>query len=414
MSQSSEYLNLQCRWNWCTVVAPTAVDLLEHVREHVRRTRACYVRDIPLHIRAEEGVGDSISGITIGSGSNQSVTNNSYPALDLSPSLPFPPASSPIPVAAIPTIDFSLLPSTPERPVKRRKIMSPANHSPSLSYSRSNSPRPPSETPPAQLPTSTPNFSTLASSSESAQAIPNPGFPDLDTLISNSLAGGSVPKPLSTPTRTLPYENIGSQSFSGSDGSVERQLTQDVDTSFDDAPNSDEIVRANSLGDSQNLYAGELNWDDESTPNLPRSRSPTPSQSQSQRQRSSASVIDPSSRLSRDIPIQRRQSWYQSPRRTSNPNKSPFGVQQTPPTSSLTRPDPNTPSSQSPISTPVKTYLSGSLKIDSTPELRYGGTINPSVLHELPQYPDFQSQSHSQIPFVIQTQAPYRSQSMSQ
>jgi hypothetical protein len=56
----------------------TAVELLDHVREHVRQTPPCFVRDIPLLVRAEEGIGESMSGIamTTDSGSSQSVPNH--------------------------------------------------------------------------------------------------------------------------------------------------------------------------------------------------------------------------------------------------------------------------------------------------------------------------------------------------
>ncbi|KAJ7929954.1 hypothetical protein B0H13DRAFT_908665 [Mycena leptocephala] len=326
MSQSSGYSNLQCRWRWCSMELATAVELLDHVREHVRQTPPCFVRDIPLLVRAEEGIGESMSGIamTTDSGSSQSVQNHSVP--NPSSSLPSPPASSPTPHLQMRAIDFSLLPNTPERPVKRRKIMPPGNDSPSISLSRSNSVQPPSESPPSRALNRTPGFLTLALPSDSAQTIPNPVFPDLDTLISHTLSGVTH-QPFTTPNRKPSHESAGSQSVSGSDASVERQLTQDFDNTFESVPNFDEILEANGIGDSQNLYAGELHWDDESIANLPCSRSQTPSQSlqsQFQQQQSSAALVHTSPHLSRDRPLQRRQSWYQSPRRVSNP----LGVQQ--------------------------------------------------------------------------------------
>ncbi|KAJ6490408.1 hypothetical protein C8R47DRAFT_1124532, partial [Mycena vitilis] len=332
MSQPSSF---QCRWNWCTVVAPTVADLLEHVREHARQTQPCCVRDIALQVRAEEGFGDSISGFTLGF--SYPSTNNSNPT-PKPPSIPSLPASSPVRNSPIPAIDFSLLPSSSERPVKRRR----GNDSPFLSPARSNSARPPSQTPPPRDMNRTPAFLTLASPADSAQAIPNPGFPDLDTLISNSLARAS--KRLSTPVRTPSRQNAGSQSFSGSDDSVERHLTQDLDASFDGSvTNFNDSLPEHVLG--ENPYAGELNWDDESVPILPRSRSHTPSQSQSQSQsqesqsqsQSQFQSQEPQSSPSligrRVSPVQRRQSWYQSPRRVSNPKKAPSGAQQPSPTS---------------------------------------------------------------------------------
>ncbi|KAJ6598881.1 hypothetical protein DFH09DRAFT_17615 [Mycena vulgaris] len=200
-----------------------------------------------------------------------------------------------------PAVDSRWLESTPERPVKRRRIMPPEN--PAL-------PLPPS---PSRGLNHTPTFSTLALLPDSAKAIRNPVFPDLNALIA---AGISAPKPPRTP--------IGSsQSFSGSDSSVERQLTQtddmDFDTSFADAVDfDDEIQGASGLDDSENLYTGEMNWADEHNEDLPRSRSQTPSQSsqsQYQERPSSNSVSSP------QYPSQASISAHQdSPRSSSNPH----------------------------------------------------------------------------------------------
>ncbi|KAF8195695.1 hypothetical protein K438DRAFT_1968203 [Mycena galopus ATCC 62051] len=415
MSQSSDYSNLhQCRWNWCRKTYPTVLDLAAHVKEHVRETKPCRLRDIAELRRIEDGIGESLSGITLGLGTQSEAQSLSTenPSLFLPsqgvpspiPHLPSPAISLssqeisyPVRDPPLPAIDFSLLPETPSRPMKRRKIMSPNNNHPQTP-SRLNSTQtfPPS----GRSRSRTPGFASLALP-DSAQAgfLPNPDFPDLDTLISNSLSRAPAPHN----SLVTPNGNAASQqSFSGSDASVERQLTQDFDTSFDDAlPNF--AADANGLSESQNLYAGELNWDEGPAPNLPRSRSPTSSpssQSQSQQQHSSPSLADASPRLSRALPSPARQSWYQSPRRVSNGKK-------TSPTLGLA----GSPSSQpTPTRTPVKTYLSGTLKI-STPESFDQGAINPRALHQ-PLYPEFASQSPA--PFIVQTQAPYRSQSASQ
>ncbi|KAJ7240318.1 hypothetical protein B0H12DRAFT_55598 [Mycena haematopus] len=423
MSQPSDYSNPhQCRWNWCRDTYPTVADLLAHVREHVRQTKSCRVSEIPELRRIEDGVGESLSGITMGFGSYQSVAQGSRClhllvciclildiGVDLAPnpplSLPFPEVSSssssvpqalttsfpsqdlssPVLHAPLRAIDFSVLPDTPSRPLKRRKIMSP-NNDLSPSRSRSNS----VQTPPPRDLSRTPGFTSLAFP-DSTQAVPNPEFPDFNTLISNTLAGVSAQNHFTTPNGKLLRGNANSQSFQASDAPLEGVLPNFV-----------------GLGDSQNLYAGELNWDDGSVPTLPRSRSRTPtpsSQSQSQQTRSSASSVDASLSLSQALPLQRRQSWYQSPRRVSNGKKTII-----PGLAGQDVPSPATP--QAKISTPVKTYLSGSFKI-SSPESHsqpYGEAINPRILHQ-PQYPEFSSQSQSPSSFVIQTQAPYRSQS---
>ncbi|KAJ7368484.1 hypothetical protein DFH08DRAFT_928639 [Mycena albidolilacea] len=410
MSQLSEYSNLQCRWNWCRSTYSTIGDLLEHVREHVHQTEPCSVRDIPLLVRTEDGVGESLSVITMGFGSNQSTAQHmSIDPIPSTPllSLPSQDIPSPIPHSPLRYIDFSSLPDTPTRSSKRRKLMSPGNE---LSRSRSAS----VQTPPRSC---TPGFASLARP-ESAQPVPNPEFPDLDTLISNTLTGGvSAHDAFTTPNAngTLARGNPHSP-LSDSDLSVERQLTQNFDTSY-------EGVLPNFGDSSQNLYTGELNWDDHGalTQNLPGSQSHTLSQSslsqsQSQRpqQHSPASLMD----VSPQLPLQRRQSWYQSPRRVSNPNKTPSGAAGQDVLGST--PTPSQSQSQPKPQTPAKTYLSGSLKITS-PELPYsqpqvyGGAINPRVLQQS-QYTEFSSQSQSQSPpaFFLQTQAQYHSQSMSQ
>ncbi|KAJ7684007.1 hypothetical protein B0H17DRAFT_1073243 [Mycena rosella] len=334
-----------CRWNWCRNTYPTVSELLQHVQEaHVQTTKPCCLRDIPLHIRAEEGWGESMSGMTQIYGSHSEAPNHlENPSL----SLLSPPASSPIPEVQSPIVESRSLQGTPERPAKRRRVMP---HDPPLPPSRSNSAQPPALAPPSQRLNRTPSFSTLAlpSGSGSAEPIQNPMFPDLDALI----AGALRPKPVSTPDRS-------SQSFSGSDCSVERQLTQSVDMDLD-----------TSFAD-ENLYAGELNWDGEPTDEHPRPRSQTPSQSsQSQSQpRRVSSHPSPASILARQDTVFKAQS-----------------------------------------SSPAKTYLSGSLDIHSPPQPD-GGTVDPRDMLSQSRYFEIASQAAS---YVLQTQAPYRSQSISQ
>ncbi|KAF7355473.1 DUF676 domain-containing protein [Mycena sanguinolenta] len=387
MSQLSEYSTPhQCQWNWCRNTYPTVGDLLAHVREHVRQTKPCHVRDLPDLRRIEDGIGESLSGIAIAFSSYQSVAqSNLAPNLSSQPfqeasssgsqAVAFQEASSSAqhalaatispqdissPRAALPMVDFSLLPDTPSRPPKRRKIDNGLSSSP-LNSAHTPSPRGLGRTP---------GFASLALP-DSTQPIPNPEFPDFDALVSKTLAGASAQNHFTAPNGQLPG-TAGSQAF--------------------DAPIEDVLPNFAGLGDSQNLYAGELNWDDGPVPTLPRSRSQTPLQSQSQSQpRSSASSVDAALLSSQPLPLQRRQSWYQSPRRVSNGKKT-SGIQQASPLSGLAGgqhvSSPITPSRPR-IQSPAKTYLSGSLKMSSpdshTPP--YGDAINPRVLHQS-QYPE--------------------------
>ncbi|KAJ7178976.1 hypothetical protein C8R46DRAFT_1345427 [Mycena filopes] len=372
-SIGSLYSSVQCRWKWCSNTFPTIRELLEHVREHVRETEPCSIRDIPLNIRAEEGFGESMSGMGFGS-YTQSQNHNADPA-------PNSPAPRLLPGGiSLPAINLARLSNTPERAAKRRKIMSPATNVPSFTLPQLT---PPSMTPPPRGMNVTPSFATLALPPDSVKSIPNPKFPDFNALMAEALAP-SVRDAFDTPNKPLSHENPGSQDFSGSDRSVERQLTQDIDGSF--VVTSTDAIMSNGIGGSQNLYAGELQWDDERSQGLRRSPSPTPDnsfESQSQSQPQSASV-DTSPRLP-----QRRQSWYQSPRRVSNPKKAPPGGQRTPLASRFAPPDaPDTLSPPAKMTTPRNVFLSGSLKIQSPSgghSQPYGDTVDPSVLSQ-PQY----------------------------
>ncbi|KAJ7129489.1 hypothetical protein C8R44DRAFT_872751 [Mycena epipterygia] len=386
MSQSSQIF--ECRWGWCRDAFATVPELLAHVRhDHVQKTVPCPLWEIPMLIRAEEGEGESMSGITIGFQSySQSGAQDNNSAVNPSLSLPSPPASSPIERFQSPTTGLSQSPS--ERAAKRRRVMPP----PSPSRSRSPSLTPPL-TPPPRGPNVTPTFATIASQLEpDSEVIPNPKFPTLNTLIAGALA----PR---TPNKTRSQENPGSKSFSGSDRSVERHLTQSDDMDFDDTSFDraimnfdDEILRANGVGDLDNVYREELHWSDEPAPDFPRSRSQTPSQSS------------------------QSQSQSQQQRSPGRPKKT---VQPPSPATILARQNGSSPFSYSSspralskaqnrlLATPIKTFSSGSLKIHSPVSPGQSGTVDPNILSQ-PSYP---SQMES---FVLQTQAPYRSQSMSQ
>ncbi|KAJ7094605.1 hypothetical protein B0H15DRAFT_129960 [Mycena belliarum] len=339
MSQHSDF---QCRWKWCRDTYDSQNELLVHVRKHVRETEPCSLRDVSLHIRAEEGLGESLSGMTVIYGSSNPIANPE----PNSSSLPSPPASSPIPNGR-PEARSRSLQITPERAAKRRRVPVPPDN---LSSSRFNFAQPlPHISPPQDL-NHTPSFSALALQPEPEPVILNPVFPEFNTLLERLLAR----KPINVP-------NGSSQSFSGSDYSVERHLTQstdlDFDTNFTDVANVDAVQRASGLDHLENVYAGELAWDDEATQERPGSRSRTPSHS-SQSQSQSQSQLQSQPPMPAQI----------SPR----------------------------------FLAPLRPYRSGSLIIHSP-----GGTASQSN--------NSNSESFSQAAsFIFQTQAPYQSQSISQ
>ncbi|KAJ7228496.1 hypothetical protein GGX14DRAFT_613155 [Mycena pura] len=383
--------DLQCRWHWCRNTYPSTLELLEHVRDHVRHTLPCYVRDIPVLVRAEEGIGESMSGLTMNfNGYSQSPQDSCAPSTGphLPPDISITNAVSPVQLPA-------------EVSNTRPRVQPPASTS-SLAHALSIPVRPNVSTPPPAHLRHTPKFVTLGSTPEPAGGIPNPDFPDLDTLI--ALAGKprhDRHSPFGTPNQRFSRETPGSQD---SDRSVERHLTQGSETSYDDIPKVRE--RSDSSGRPQDQYAGELNWADESA-----QRPPLWSSQTSQPSQSPQSQSQPSPGLPRQGATSRRQPWYQSPTRV------PLDSRRLSPASGVVQDGLGSPSTaERRTSSPTKTYISGSLKILSPPSDRpnksYGGTLNPSVLSHSPS--PGPSSSQIEYSFVPLTQAPLPSQSMSQ
>ncbi|KAF7301821.1 C2H2-type domain-containing protein [Mycena indigotica] len=273
-----------CRWKWCRSVYNTTAELVKHVQNHVQAEQPCRLRDLAEQLRAEEGIGRSIS-LGLGTNSQNSHSLDSFEAL--------------------------------RQPLA---MLSHSSSSSSLANALS----------PVLRPT-TPNLSAIENTS-TPDAIPNPELPELDTMISQQLS----------PSSRLPF--YGSQD---SDISVERQLTQDLDMSFDVS--------------QSNPYAGELNWTGTSQ-----------SQSQSYSQQHSSASSSSSSQSQAGITQQRstytptRQPWYGSPNHAQ-----------------------------------TRSFRSGSMKLQSPP-----GTLNPSMLSQ-----PFLHSLESSSPFIPRTQAPYQSQS---
>ncbi|KAJ7068450.1 hypothetical protein C8F01DRAFT_1336230 [Mycena amicta] len=172
-----------CRWKWCRSILKSTSELREHIRDHVRDEKSCRVRELVEQLRAEEGIGQSIS-LGLGSYSQVSLQGSGS---------------------------------------STRPVLPPASTS-----SLANALSPPAQYIVSPGPETTPRISQIASRSTSA--IPNPEIPDLDTLLSGAL---SVPNkqlfstPVSSPSR------LRISRSQDSDSSVERQLTQEMDMSFD-------------------------------------------------------------------------------------------------------------------------------------------------------------------------------------
>ncbi|KAJ6628815.1 hypothetical protein B0H10DRAFT_100362 [Mycena sp. CBHHK59/15] len=426
MSEWQEYPNdsriHSCRWDWCRNTYSTIFELIDHVtQDHVRTAVPCRLGDLSALLRAEEGIGGSISGLS---------ESFDMEFANLSSSLPSPSAMSPITHAPLPFIDFSSPQTTRDRPSKRRRGMGSVSTSP-LPVARLTSEKRNSSLTPSRR-QNTPSFVMLASLAEATDVISNPELPDLDTMISNSLLPKrTTPRPVGTPKSNSTPRPLNSQSFSGSDESVERHLTQSAEMDPDAEDDDDDdgnagnsfVLQPSSVAaeSSENLYTGELNWVDEpaQSMDMPRSRSQSPSQSTSQSQRSDT-TFHPSSPIS--LAIQRKQSWYQS-----RPKKSPiFGAtQDSPRTSSaphqnvfpLSSPCLNKQKTTQPQTPSPTTYRSGSLKIHATPKDSGRSQAAPGG-NDLPTHAGWSElslQSTSQLfDFPLQTQAPYRSQSLSQ
>ncbi|KAJ7284151.1 hypothetical protein C8J57DRAFT_1499125 [Mycena rebaudengoi] len=425
-SQWQEYTNVHgCRWEWCRNAYPTLLDLREHVlKDHIQVSEAVYLRDIPMLIRAEEGIGESISGMggfsadsqsqgiphinppssslpsppasspTTSADSQSQGIPHINPPINPSSSLPSPPASSPTTPAALPVIDFTSIENTSERPSKRRRV-TPAN---TTNFSPD-----PFSTPPRRM-NRTPTFAMLVSPSDSSAAIANPDLPGLDVLISNAVE--KTTRAVVAQERDWTDEQPGSQS---SDISVERQLTQSLDMEVDDdSPGF--------LPSQDNLYAGELNWPEENTqdPDALNSQSQsTQSQSISQSPpqsppQSQSQLPPPSQSYSTEADLQHPGPTGQSPRtppRITQSGSSPIprSPHHTTPRASPTSPSPQT-------QTPARSSRSGSLKIPGSPE-KAAAASRP--IHT--GWSQLSENTASQVfSFPFQTQAPYRSQTLSQ
>ncbi|KAF9534706.1 hypothetical protein CPB83DRAFT_210791 [Crepidotus variabilis] len=101
-SQTSRH---DCRWDFCRLTFLNRDLLYNHIlAEHIRRAIPVRRRDIPLHIRAEEGLGQSLQISDLmrdSSASTSTPQTNSTQAVQAfeehpSSSLPSPPASSPL------------------------------------------------------------------------------------------------------------------------------------------------------------------------------------------------------------------------------------------------------------------------------------------------------------------------------
>lgn len=97
LPQLSPFHLNSCRWSWCSSTFPSSQDLIHHIlNQHIRNAVPVKRADLPMLQRAEEGVGDSLSlsGMMTGVLSNpdQYASNSSN---DPASSLPSPPASSP-------------------------------------------------------------------------------------------------------------------------------------------------------------------------------------------------------------------------------------------------------------------------------------------------------------------------------
>ncbi|CAK5275409.1 unnamed protein product [Mycena citricolor] len=243
-----------CRWKWCNVVFSTNDRLLDHVAQHVEETKPCELQDLALLLRAEEGIGEGLSGSSYNGYSQPEKQQEATQSSASNDScLPSPPATSPSHSSDIsPFISRMETPlQTPtdyNRPSKRRKIAedsSLSSYDSFLLHHHGN----------------TPKISDIGLEGEHDEEIDNPAIPDLNTLLANHMRANGNPNAFSP---------------LASDDSVERHLTQDIgDTSSSLSPGN--------IPKSLNLYSGELRWVDSSEEDAqsPKSQGYTPTSSQS-------------------------------------------------------------------------------------------------------------------------------------
>ncbi|KAJ3576199.1 hypothetical protein NP233_g614 [Leucocoprinus birnbaumii] len=409
----------RCWWAWCRHDFYTKQDLLDHVvAAHVQSARPVRLTDIYALQTAEDSYWDSqyFENLQTSLPKLQSQQANQFQeesicqGIDMPSSLPSPPASSP---------------QDPGTPVPVQSL----NDEPPQVFPSSKSPHvpitPSSKQYLVDAHMSTPSFTSLSSQLDSPEKAlyNNPLSPPFDLLVAQA-----TNRALSLPENEESNDAVDSLSEDSSQESVFNQLTQglddeeksqksegrsrnrgdttDTDTSFGDKPNKS---APSEHGDSQVILSNN------SSPGLSENRGLSPPrQNPPLRVKTrKLSFVPPLTSPMHPFPTSvPRQSWYQPRRRRSSKQKSASeasGSFSSPASSPIARP-------ATPITSPISAHIlpAAIQTVQSTTSLISPFAQSPSQAQSRmrqSQEEDW-TQTYSYPP--LQTQAPLRSQSLSQ
>ncbi|KAF8076562.1 hypothetical protein FPV67DRAFT_1471953 [Lyophyllum atratum] len=387
LSQSQNHPEIHsCRWSWCRLTFDTNAGLEHHViHDHVLTAVPVRRDDIAIYRRVEEGIGESLtlSGLgmstsshVIASGSKPRTIEENTVELELTSSLPSPPASSPTSatfedVGQYPYDYASAF--APEAPLRNPF---PPSHLNDIVHEDSTTPKR-RQTPPSFASLSSPldyQFDMLA----------DPPMPTFDSLVESAI-GANRRRTEDSPAKPSPSSQPGcggtqgsqvSSTSSSSYDSVEKQLTQSMDVDDDIDLNSEPMFQPA-------FHSTALGAVNDTTP-------------------------------LRGTPVRAKQAWYGtwSARSLTSPLVDASVRNALPTASQLSNKETQAETHSGHI------FHSGMLRITpaASPSMDDGGRSR-----QWQADPSTQSQSQSQgssLEYVsyppLQTQAPYRSQSLSQ
>ncbi|TFK22336.1 hypothetical protein FA15DRAFT_671629 [Coprinopsis marcescibilis] len=269
-----------CRWGWCPHSFANDSDLTHHViAEHVRKAKPVRRGELPLILRAEQGLGESLPSLELLGGHSQCknhepgahvVSNkldiaDSQPLIEPSSSLPSPPRSNHA-SSVSPQVQ-----STKSLPEATAMELTPSVQ---LSITRDvkNNQGSVFATPlSARFYTSdralTPSFASLSSPNKPSTLSVNPVIPNLETVLA-AVGRGKKRKQRdsepNTPHRQLPYSaSIDSNFSTGSSGIVANHLTQSRDMDVDEEDDFVRYINIDQLADGStqltesNPYGGD-------------------------------------------------------------------------------------------------------------------------------------------------------------
>ncbi|KIM46387.1 hypothetical protein M413DRAFT_441479 [Hebeloma cylindrosporum] len=454
-----------CKWAWCRSVFEEHPSLVHHVvHDHARRSIPVRRRDIPMIRRVEEGSGESLKISYMMDRTGSSTQDSQKPmsqGSQINPptsSLPSPPKSSPVnhssPLPVEP-LRGNVDPQSPSSSVVNQQKLHHSAGSGTNAFVR---PATPDITLRSQVVESTPTFASLSSPADSPAPLPVPNSPAFSSLVSSKKRKLVFDLPENaTPnhSRSHPLSQSSiSQSSTGSQMSVEHQLTQSLEEADEDVSDRDamgeheddipEFPLTGSDSDGShsqlNSFAVHVHKPKSCSPTIPHPSQPEFDSTAPQQLCSPPPLVSPTFAVS----TPQRQNWYQSAvvrKRNKNAEAEEGLVKLATPSPSKSDASASQASdrrSRTPRSRPSskpKKFRSGTLQIKtvaSLPEPIPEGSetfeplpdqdqtmsqdlVEADVNNSPQSYMDLDSQSTQDYSYPpLQTQAPYQSQYLSQ